>query len=959
MMIPLILLASFAAQSPQRLLGADEVLREMKVPLPTAKGADPVKIISAESAELRAKLPGLAPNSAATAWVGLVRDWETRVPVASPYNGQDNGWREVMKSLPGPDSWLPIREGLAKLPTVRTAPIIALMDDLLGNDTAVLKFLAGRKKELAQASAEQPFPLDDRTSAAEIPIAIRTGNLDLIEKIYLANSKNRMGFEFGSPDLVALLGREKAEPIIRSILETSDAGFSNYGQPKTQALAREIAVSDVAHLKSPHWDMISGLNDYAFVAAQVARFGEKSMEQSDEAKLTYGLGLAKAGKVEDALRILSSIQAGWSSQYGYDSFDPAGRESLYALVTGLLQRKWVPAVVPIYVRLGRTLGHSDEIDKQIDGWLAGSNLDTVARQYLLGEKASIAVSAGRIDQAIADYEQGIDLIDASAVNSTMFSTDPRAGLAASLLSLAAATNNPEAIVFVAKAARTMGTSGSKLSFFEGYDRMGRIADAQNAALAAMADTHNVNLSAEGQGRLKDAYPEVGVELSELYYGANQPDQIVTLLHEYPKWGASDLIDLLTQRSGDERYRGKHGNPLGFYAAWAIAETGQKERSIQVLHALISVSLAEGRPWNSEEVSEDPAYDLLNRLEGPAALTFYDGLIRGYPFEARPKMWRGDLLLRMGKPAEAEREVRAAIALDPSDRSAGRGDRHRSYEILGRILDSEGKSAEAAACRKLVEGARLAEQAAQAGVAGLNSKAADLYQQALAADPRDCRVRLDYAYFLNDLGKTAEARTEYEKAAELVLASEGPVGGAGYDEWHAFSASDVIEKAFIGLKQAHPSDPGLLTCLAGLQAEGGDYRGALQNYEKAVAAAPLYVRAWQGIVNLRGKGVLSKKMAEEATLALVRLVPGERSAWTPEEFGDFAALWRAFDQASKSFYPLPSGPLLPLEASKRALAAGGRPAGEGPFPNFREPASPLRAGPGAALANVAELQALFP
>ena len=323
------------------------------------------------------------------------------------------------------------------------------------------------------------------------------------------------------------------------------------------------------------------------------------------------------------------------------------------------------------------------------------------------------------------------------------------------------------------------------------------------------------------------------------------------------------------------------------------------------------------------------------------------------------MWRGDLLLRLGKSAAGEREVRAAIALDPSDRSAGRGDRHRAYEILGRALEAEGRSAEADACRKVVEAARLAEEATRSVEAGLDLRAVDLYRKGLAANPRDCQIRLDYAYLLNELGQTAEARMQYEKAAELVLSSEGPVGGAGFDRWHATPGADVIVKVFVRLKREHPNDPGLLTCLGEFQAKSGDYRGALENYEKAVAADAHYFRAWQGITGLRGKGVLSRKVAKDATLALVRLVPGENYISTPEEFGDFAALWHACDQASKSLYELPAGHLFPLEASKRALAAGGRTAGEGPFPTFRQRVQPLRDGPGAALGNLSELQTLFP
>jgi tetratricopeptide (TPR) repeat protein len=953
MMIPLILLVSLAAQSPQHLLGAEGVLREMKVPLPAGKGSDPVKIVALESAALRAKLPGLPTKAAASAWVDLVRDWETRVPAQPQNNGQPNGWDDVIKALPAPESWPAIRQGLIKLPAARTAPIIAGIDDLLGNNAAVLKYLEARQKEIAQASAEQPFALDDRTSYAVIPLAIRTGNLDFIEKTLLASVKRAGGMSwYEYPDLVALLGRKRTETILRAIYEGGNPGVRQFGSGEMQRLAREIVASDIGHMKAPDFDLIAGLDDYPFVAAQVARFGEKSLEQNDWAKIVYGFGLYRSGKVDDGLRVLSSAQVDWASGYVFDLVDPSARARIYLDIQALLQRKIIPALVPVYVRLGRILGHSDDVDRQIGSWLAGSTTEAPERQYLLGAKASIATSFGKIDEAIADYEQGIGLTDAH-------SPDQGAGLAASLLALATATNNPEAVSFVARAAKSFGTRGGRLHFFDAYLRMDRIADAQNAALAAMADTNNVNLGAEGQGRLLNAYPEVGVELSELYYKANEPEQVVTLLHEFPKWGARDLIDVLSQRSGDEQYRGKHGEPLGFFAAWALAETGQKEKAIQVLHALIPTTLAEGHPWNSQDLSDDSAYELLNRLQGQAALSFYDGIIRGYPFEARPRMWRGDLMLRLGKPGEAERDVRAAIALDPSDRSAGHGERNRAYEILGRVLDAEGKGEGAETCRKVVNAARLAEEALRANEDGFSSKSVDLYKQALAANPSDSKARLEYAYLLDELGQNAEARTEYEKAAELVLSSEGPIGGAGFDLWHATTGADAILKVFNRLRREHPNDPGLLTCLGGLQAEIGDYRGALENYEKAVASETHYIRAWRGIKNLQGRGVLSRKIAKEATLALIRLEPGESNISTPHEFGDFAALWHACGQASKLLYPLPVGPLFPLEASRRALAAGGRPAGEGPFLTFRERAQTLRDGPGAALGRLSELQTLFP
>ncbi|HTQ11611.1 MAG TPA: hypothetical protein VMI31_16235, partial [Fimbriimonadaceae bacterium] len=262
----------------QQLLGADRVLRELKTPLPGAKGGNPASGIAAESDALRYKLSSLAPKAAAAAWVSLVRDWESRVPAQPENTGQPNGWADVMKALPEPEAWPAIREGLTKLPPAPTAPVIALMNDLLGNDAAVLSYLDKRHKEIARASAEATFPLSDPTSSGIIPLAVRTGNLDLVEKTILEESKGPEGdVRDEASRLLPLLGPKRAETVLRTIYESRDpsvmrSGVMQFGGPEMQRLARKIVVSDIAKLKAPVFELIEGPGDYSFVAVQVARF---------------------------------------------------------------------------------------------------------------------------------------------------------------------------------------------------------------------------------------------------------------------------------------------------------------------------------------------------------------------------------------------------------------------------------------------------------------------------------------------------------------------------------------------------------------------------------------------------------------------------------------------------------------------------------------------------------------
>ncbi|HVT12287.1 MAG TPA: tetratricopeptide repeat protein [Fimbriimonadaceae bacterium] len=942
MIIASLLLAAVAQSqsSPQRLLGADEVLREMKIPI-AKKGSTPLQFFTAESASLRAKLPGLSPSAAATAWVGLVRQWEERELERSANSPSDQSWNEVMKALPGPDSWPAIRQGLAKLPAARTAPMLALMDDLLGNDAAVLKFLENKRIALSKLpESDRPWDPFGELASSELPIALRSGNLDLVAGICLRKAKAG-GFDWpGCPDMVRIFGREKAEPLMRAMLESQKTSSYSFQGEETQALARKIVLADLPKLKFPRWDMVRGLDDDAFVSAMVSRFGEKSLESSGTAQLTYALGLAKAGKLDDALRVLTSGQ----SPQQYWSIDPGQQQAVYALASNLLDRKLIPTLVPLYVSAARSVGRSDEAAQRVATWLDSPAFAAgAARADLLTLKASLEAEAGRVDQAIADYETAIGLPSPGSQEGGL-------GAARQLLAIAVATRNAEAVDFVAKASRSLGVGGSQIDLFEAYDRIGRIEAAQQASLSSMGDTHNVNIGAEGQGRLLNAYPGPGAQLAKLYYEANQPGEIVTLLREYPKWGSADLIDILSQRpAGNTRdyYYGseaKRGEPLGFYAAWALGQTGEKETAIRILHALIP-----------SHPDDDAPYDLLNRTEGSAALAFYDQFVREDPFEARPLIWRGDLEMKAGKPQEAEKDVRAGIALDPMDAAAASTSRQMAYKVLADILDAQGRQAEAETCRKVYRGAGLEQKGEEDENAGLRSLALTDYENALRESPEDAQARLRLAGLLSDLGRDPEAQTEYERAAEFVLTTEGPVRGAGWSDYQTLSGRKTILKVFARLKEQHPSDPGLLMAYG----EVSESHEALKCLEKAVSIAPRYLRAWHGILEEWRDSDATKAQIREAALAVIRLTPLDRRGLDAvAEFGDYAAVWRAYEKASKFLPPLPHGPLYALEASARSLKGGMRPADEGAFGTPYQ-SDFLRDGLGKEFAGLRELQILFP
>ena len=942
MLIPLlVLLVGFPAQTGgnrQALLGADEVMRRLSAQPPHPAEADPFAGPRAASLELSAKLDNLSPKEAAQEWLALMRDWE--VAAAKPTPGQSPArlWAEIMMgALPEPATWPLIRAELANQPpSAGRGAVIALFDDLLGRDADVLRDLESMRNPDADPKKEDFFPSESAITKAELPIALRVGDLDLLEKIYV---RMAYGGAFSSwngiPDLVRHFGRARAKRILRQMLEGSTSPFSNIRGVETRELAKSIVLSDLASLKSPHWWIAEGLGDFPRVAAQVARFGERALVDQGSwggADLIYALGLAKAGQIDDAERVLSSSNP-WSGDLGTFVNGGWNERTLFDLVATLLNRKPLDALWPLHSALGRSLGRVDDVVKRLDKWISSPDMPPKSRGICLAQRASLRLERGLLKAAIADYEECVRL-------------DARQ-YAGTLLRVAEAVGDREALDFVAQAAKSMGTDVNSLDLFAAYLRQGRVQEAQVAVLTAAQDVHNVNLRAEGQGRLLDAYPGTGAQLAELYYEADQPEQIVALLDEYPSWGADDLFDLVDYHGGGYYRSGRRGQSLGFYAAWALGKTGRAPLATRILHSLVDF-----------EPSSDPPFELLNQIEGAEALTLYDRLIKAGPKQSRPLMWKGELLFRIGKLKEAEKCVRAAIALDPTGARAAPGWRRFEYDILARILEAKGDRGSANSCRQVVKAARMTERADQELSAGLDPQAVEHYRQAVNLHPEDGLAQAGLAQAWERVGNHREAVAAYLKALELLPGNQGPAGGMDLPDGRILRnesdrrlAGQTLEK----LKRAHPRNRGVLMALGEFRSQVGDHRGALASYEEAVKVDPRDFQAWERIAALAPSGAASKKQIKEAVLALIGLAPRSALNYTSspgfDAITDKSALWLAYHKAATALPQQPEGPLYPLEASKRSLASGTRPTTHRHAPVRNE-------SPGTYLGSLDELRALF-
>ena len=129
----------------------------------------------------------------------------------------------------------------------------------------------------------------------------------------------------------------------------------------------------------------------------------------------------------------------------------------------------------------------------------------------------------------------------------------------------------------------------------------------------------------------------------------------------------------------------------------------------------------------------------------------------------------------GHLEEAEKILRQAISIDPSDGDEGRGDRMRVYAELAEVRAARGDQKEAdfyTRSRCCLGDPMLSEDADQFYSAGLLKRAVAMYEEGLNhfADAYCIQSRL--AIQLSALGMTDAAEEHYRRAFELMPDSFG-------------------------------------------------------------------------------------------------------------------------------------------------------------------------------------------
>ncbi|MBV8782939.1 MAG: hypothetical protein JOZ67_02005, partial [Gammaproteobacteria bacterium] len=737
------------AQDAPQLLDARVVLQQIGRERPTAPRESEGTKLAAAIYRFRASGATAGPEQAAAEWFSLL-DKVTVDGAAARFDftAYDKdlhsklGVGSVIAALPPPPAWPALQREAARrgahAPGDYHAPSVALLAAVLRGDRAAT---SAALKQIDTAIANLP-PAERVVPQVQLRV-LRSyliklyGTPSEVADAFLDETTNlaRAGASFRSvevPDLVTLVGEPRARQILSKALLQPVTLHVEAGDA-TRSLARQIALANIDALREPQWALVDSLEAAPLYEALVRRFRaaeqtpaaeESPSDARRSADIYYLLFLIANDRQDEARKLLETLSAGQTVTVPKPAVDALQRahrnEALYAFLDSVLTAHPEVRAWEVYLEQAAYTGHGREALATLDGVLRRKDLAVYLRNDL---------QARRIDAllALGDTAHAIPLLIAQ-LRTPLNAEDPalqqRASAAIRAAGLGRVLHRSElellGLRFAEHALALPSRDGA--DSMPSFDRATLLrevlaearkqhkdAEAQQVALAELT-RHDAG--AEAMARQRDMVGMPGqwatrdialVELVSLYSAAQRPKDARAILDEAEDWDGRDLQDFIDQKDSQDV-------PLLVLAGRVLEASGERASAVTLAKAAIQ-----------QFPGFDGAYELESRID-PQAAQVFDDQFRKDQFEERPLIWRGVLLESAGHHAEAEKELRAAIAIDPSDGDEGKNDRMRAYAVLADALAAQGEAKSAAEYREVVAAIRISEQSDELHALGL-------YQQA--------------------------------------------------------------------------------------------------------------------------------------------------------------------------------------------------------------------------------------
>lgn len=914
---------------------------------PDVPPSEEAKTLLADIITFRATSANLPPARAASDWVSL---WERshaeemkgsadRLNLVDEDIGASLGLRSVIASLPPPAAWPEISALAAKRDQVgprtqETLGLILIAHILAGDKANINATIESFKATLAGTQSAPADAFNTTIASARYAAARIYGTADEIAESVLTRADAQtvpdVEGELEVPDLVGLVGESKAAALLTQVLRKSIRINIREGDA-TLRLAQKIALANVDTLATPQWRLIKNLGNAKLYEAMQAKFdtaptgvinaikdkvkkkffGDYVRQEADQ---YYFLDLVVANRHEAAEQLMERLaSAGGSFEIPRAGLNALAKEGhhdvVYGFLAHVLERRPTLHAWDAYLQQAAYLNRAPETIALLDRLLKRRDLPASTVNILAAKRRDALLAADRVDEALAGLaaQMGSDALSEGGASGGA------CGQAIRIAKLGRVLKKP--------ALASAGLDFAKKLFAKNRDEydhsrdtnlrellaelrlQGRAGEAKEIAEAEVR--RNAGGIAESMSsqwaRFGQSPPVAILELAGLADAAGDYAGVIRLLNEEHLWGVADIAEIAGAKDSTNV-------AIGAMAARALNARGEKAAAIRVTNALLDAA-----------PGDDQGYGLALALHGDDAPAFMDARYTRDQFEERPLIWKGIFLLKAGNLADAERTVRNAIAIDPSDGEQGEGDRMRAYAVLADIVEAKGDAVAAKEFRRAVTAIRRSEKADELHKIGLYQRAFSEYRAAIAEFSDAYCIQSRLAVQLAKQGQHGEALKHYTRAYELMPDSFGRVESHCFGCESVFAEGDaqnIAERIFTDIIRRAPNKPQAHYMLGFLRKEQGRSADAVPLFRQAAILDASYLNAWKQLNDLGAKTYIEAAERDIARFRLLDLDPRQRHAsYELNEVANLSALWERFTRAQKPFESAAERePTYPLKAS---------------------------------------------
>jgi tetratricopeptide (TPR) repeat protein len=948
-------------------LGAAAVLQKIsdapKTPATDGKTSETAQL-KIDIAAFSKQSASLKPEDAAQQWLKLLdRQFSlSSAQFAGRYGNSGSRERfdamDIWNALPGPPAWDALRKAIEARPPGKGAQagrdlaLQLIAHTLVADRPAATNDLAQMEALAAKSTDEEDVMLIETVGQLSQSLLENSNDPNVIIK----SLERRLAMErseFEVPNLVPLVGAQKAEAFFRRAFSRSEMEMNVAQGEETKKLARKVALEMVADLKAPQWQLACSLDAGPLFEALEKKFApaESDTNQSaaaspldtllartksqrnlqdgnyEQARIYYLLNLISQSRTKEATALARKIGGGDSVYAPEEAFAEMQRagygRQLHDFLYELLSQNPELPFWTDYISLAVQVGKTDQMLELARKSAARQNLTDAQRQPIRQALCGALLAADHVDEGVAELRQMIAQPLKPGRNYS-FGSESTAALALNLAKIGRLTGNTNWIeegIRLARAAISKGvdpmdyydsSASSVVDLANFLTDLGRGPEAESLLGDALAKKDQPAGASQNYYERNVTSKILLSALVSLYYRAGRYADVPLLLDQAPGWGMKDIAELHdTYLDNVHQHEDSLEDSLRYHVAASLLELGRKEEAGKIANAILD-----------ENGGYDPAYEILVKIDGADLLPRLDELFARDQFEERPLIWKAAVLQQRGKLEEAEAAARKAISIDPSDGEQGPGRRMRAYAVLSQIRKARGDDKEAQLLQSAVDAIRLSENADRYFQAGLLEQAITMYEDSLAKFDGAYCIQSRLALRLSEAGKHEEAAEHYRRAYELMPDSFGRVESHCFGCEAAFrgaQAQSIAEKVFQSLAKTDPGKPQVHYLLGYLREEQGNYSDALVHFREAVKLDRDYLNAWKHMETVGKEYYLSAADQDAIAFNGIRLDPlNHHGGWTGfDKVTDLRTLWNAA-QTAERFQPHLAEVLYPLPAAKAAM-----------------------------------------